>query len=118
MSENKKSYMPLGSDEGDGPETGYDALMHEVCVGWGFCGCIKNDKPLHVSDLIPDTGKVTADQFVEWVFLAENMNPNSDPDRWKRHKDAIKTAFIKHMGGDVVDAELLEYADTMGPHLP
>jgi hypothetical protein len=45
--------------------TGYDALIRFVCVDWGFCGCIKDDEPLHVDDLIPKTGKITADQFVE-----------------------------------------------------
>jgi len=89
----------------------YDALMHCVCVDWGFCGCVKNDKPLHVDDLIPETGDVTADQFVEWVFLADNMNPNSDIEIWQKHKDAIRTAFVKHLGGDVVDASQLKWSE-------
>tara|TARA_R100001244_G_scaffold6593_35_gene8427 strand:- start:1106 stop:1399 length:294 start_codon:yes stop_codon:yes gene_type:complete len=91
-------------------KTGYDALMDIVCVGWGFCGCIKNDKPLHVDDFIPAEGDVTADQFVEWVFLADNMNPNSDPEQWHRHKQAIRAAFIEHMGGEIVNAKLLQWS--------
>ena len=92
-------------------KTGYDALMEVVCVGWGFCGCIKDEKPLHVDFFIPPSGPVTADQFVEWVFLAYNMNPNSDLAKWQRHKDALKAAFIAHMGGEVVDAERLQWRD-------
>ncbi|RZJ17897.1 MAG: hypothetical protein EON91_07650 [Brevundimonas sp.] len=89
-------------------KTGYEALLDLLCVTWGFCGCVKNDRPLHVDDLIPSSGPVTADQFVEWVFLADNMNPNSEPEKWQGHKDAIRAAFIEHMGGDVVDAAHLQ----------
>jgi hypothetical protein len=67
----------------------------------GYCGCIKNGKPLHVDDFIPSSGLVTADQFVEWVILADDLNPNLAD---KSHKRAIKHAFIEHMSGDVVDA--------------
>jgi hypothetical protein len=86
------------------PESGYDALLRDVCVEFGFCGCIKDGRPLHVNWFIPSRGPVRADQFVEWVFLADNMNPNSKPERWQPLKDAIRAAFIKYMGADVVDA--------------
>jgi hypothetical protein len=89
------------------PESGYDALLHEVCVEFGFCGCIKDGRPLHVNWFIPSRGPVHADQFVEWVFLADNMNPNSRLERWQPLKDAIRAAFIKYMGGEVVDATRL-----------
>ena len=90
-------------------KTGYDALMDRVCVGLGFCGCIKRGKQLHVSDLIPPDGPVTADQFVEWVFLADNMNPNIDPKRWNPIKKLIRAAFIEHMGVEIADAKSLKY---------
>jgi len=90
-------------------QAGYDALLEEICVRWGFCGCIKEDRPLHVSFLIPPYGPVTADQFVEWVFLADNMNPNFEPERWQRNKNAIHQAFVEHMGAEVVDASELRY---------
>lgn len=91
-------------------QSGYDALMHEACVVWGFCGCIKDGQPLHIDMLIPSEGPVSADQFVEWLFLADNQNPNSDPVRWERHKTALRTAFVTHMGGEVVDARLLRWS--------
>ena len=93
-------------------ETGYGALRHEVCVVWGFCGSIKRRQPLHVDFLIPASGPVTADQFVEWVFLADNLNPNLDPERWQPHKDAIRAAFVKHMGAEIVDAHAFGLSDT------
>lgn len=84
--------------------------MEVVCPGWGYCGCIKDGQPLHVTMLIPPDGPVTADQFVEWVFLADNMNPNSEPERWQRHKDALRAAFVEHMGAEVVDAKRLRWS--------
>ena len=92
---------------------GYDRLMHVVCVEWGFCGCVKHNKQLHVDLLISFEGPVTADQFVEWVFLADDINPNSEPERWSRHKTAIRSAFVEHMGGDVVDASKLRWSDVL-----
>jgi hypothetical protein len=40
-----------------------DGMMHEFCVRLGWCGCIRDGKPLHVSDFIPATGPVSADEF-------------------------------------------------------
>jgi hypothetical protein len=81
---------------------GYDALLHEVCVRLGYCGCIKDGKPLHVDDFIPERGLVTADQFAEWVVLADNMTPSTNP-----HLKHIREAFVRHMGAEFVDASLL-----------
>lgn len=85
--------------------------MEVVCVQWGFCGCMQDDVPLHVDVFIPPNGPVTADQFVEWVFLADNMNPNSDLAKWQRHKDALRAAFVEHMGGEIVDAVRLRWSN-------
>ena len=85
--------------------------MDEICVGLGFCGCIKDGRPSHVRQFIPSRGPVTADQFAEWVFLADDMNPNSEPKRWEALKDKIKQAFIRHMGAEVVDAKMLKWSD-------
>ncbi|WP_035034748.1 hypothetical protein [Caulobacter sp. AP07] len=96
-------------------KTGYDALMHVVCAEQGFCGCTKHGLPLHVDLFIPPRGPVTADQFVEWVFLADDQNPNSDLARWQGCKDAIRAAFVEHMGGEVVDAERLQWSGSAEP---
>jgi hypothetical protein len=89
---------------------GFDALMHDACVRWGFCGCIKREQPLHVTTLIPPNGPVHANQFVEWLLLADNVNPNLE--RYDRHKVALAAAFVTHMGSDVVDAALLRWSDS------
>jgi hypothetical protein len=81
----------------------YDALLSEVCVGWGYCGCFNDGKPLHVDMFIPTEGSVSADQFVEWVFLAENLDPSLAP---RSHRRGLRAAFIKYMGREVVDASV------------
>jgi hypothetical protein len=80
----------------------YAALLTDVCVGLGYCGCVKNGEALHVDDFIPDAGPVTATQFADWVVLAEGMTPSTNP-----HLKDIRRAFVRHMGADVVDAKLL-----------
>jgi hypothetical protein len=87
----------------------YNALMHEICVGKGWCGGIVDEKPSHVDDLIPDTGPVSADQFVDWLFVAEGLDPLSEADKWQKHKDGLKDAFVRHMGADVIDASALKW---------
>ncbi|AXU19141.1 hypothetical protein C7W88_09050 [Novosphingobium sp. THN1] len=87
----------------------YNALMHEVCVGRGWCGGIVNGKPSHVDDFIPETGPVSADQFVEWLFLADGVDPSSDPAKWERHKAGLREAFVRHMGAEMLDASALKW---------
>lgn len=80
----------------------YSALLQEVCVRLGYCGCVKNGEVLHVDSFIPASGLVTADQFAEWVVLADNLSPSTDPNLRE-----IRRAFVRHMGAEVVDARLL-----------
>lgn len=35
--------------------------MNEVCVGWGYCGCIKGGEPLHVEPFIKPMGASAVD---------------------------------------------------------
>jgi hypothetical protein len=88
----------------------YNALMYDVCVGLGWCGGIVDGQPSHVDDLIPEAGPVSAEQFVEWLFQAEGLDPSSEPAKWKKHKDSLREAFVRHMGADVVEASALKWA--------
>lgn len=99
----------LGLSKDMAQKAGYKALMHEVCVGHGWCGGLVNGQPSHVDFFIPDTGLVTADQFVNWIFLADGMDPTAEREKWQKHKDGLRDAFIRHMGGDVVDASSLKW---------
>lgn len=87
----------------------YNALMHDVCVGRGWCGGIVNGEPSHVDYLIPKEGLVSAEQFVEWLFQAEGIDPSSDPAKWKKHSEGLREAFVHHMGTNVVDASALKW---------
>lgn len=86
------------------PKSPYVALLNEVCVGLGYCGSVKDGAPVHVDDFIPKAGTVSADQFAEWVVLAENLCPATNP-----HLKQIKRAFIRHMGASAVDAKFLRH---------
>lgn len=88
------------------PKSAYAALMQEVCVGRGYCGCIKDGRRVHVDDFIPAMGNVTADQFVEWVFLAEDLDPGMQPNSQRR---GLRDAFLKHMGASAVEASRLRW---------
>jgi len=88
--------------------SGYDALMHEVCVEHGWCSGIVDGHPSHVDDLIPEQGPVTADQFVDWLFMADGMDPDAEPSKWREHKQGLRDSFIRHMGHYTVDASLLK----------
>lgn len=103
--------VPTEDKDGLWQDDPFDRLLDFACVRMGYCGCIKKDRPLHVTHIIPPSGPVTADQFVEWLFLAENLNPYKDPQRWERHKSALRKAFIEIMGSDLVDASRLRWAD-------
>ena len=83
----------------------YDALLHDVCVRLGFCGSVVNGEPLHVDRFVPTLGRVSADQFVEWVFRAEGMDPQDAVAM--KHAHSLREAFVRHMGSDVVDARAL-----------
>jgi len=79
----------------------YDALLDYICVDLGFCGSTKAGRPLHVSDLVPAAGMVSADQFVEWVFQAEGVAPALE------HQAVLRAAFVRFMGAAAVDASRL-----------
>ena len=91
-----------------GRPNSFDGMMHEFCVGLGWCGCVKAGKPLHVTDFIPETGPVSADQFARWLIIADGLDPEelcaSELRRWLPQLAAV---FVKHMGADVIDASKL-----------
>jgi hypothetical protein len=87
-----------------GRPNAFDGMMHEFCVGLGWCGCVKDGRPLHVSDFIPETGPVSADEFARWLITADGLDPDQLSDAELRQ---LRAVFVKHMGVDVIDASNL-----------
>ncbi len=79
-------------------------LIQAYAVGRGYCGSIVDGQVQNVTDFIPETGEVTADQFVTWLLTAEGLHPEYGGPR----KELIRI-FIKHMGTNSVDASRLQY---------
>ncbi|MFY2823979.1 hypothetical protein [Ruegeria sp. MALMAid1280] len=68
------------------PQNRFDKLMDFVCVRYGYCGGVKDGKPMHVTHFIPENGIVSASEFSEWVMLAENIGPDSNLGFRDQHK--------------------------------
>jgi hypothetical protein len=86
--------------------TKFDGMMYEFCVRLGWCGStIKDGEPVLLTDFIPDTGSVTAEQLVEWLMLADGVDFNKVGSSWlKRWRRELKAVFVKHLGAEVADA--------------
>jgi hypothetical protein len=92
-------------------ENGFDPLMKRICVGLGYCGGMSGGQPMHVTDFIPKDGVVTADEFVDMVFLGDGMDPAHERSRRQHIADQIREAFVMHMGTEAVDARPLRWSD-------
>ena len=78
-------------------------------MGYGWCGSITNGESLHVTDFIPTTGVVTADEFVDWLLVADGVDPDVASSQVKNWKRDLRAVFVKHMGADHVDASALQW---------
>jgi hypothetical protein len=90
--------MPKKSD--------FDRLLWAVCVGHGYCGSLQDDGYLYVTDSIPERGTVTAEQFVDWLFMADGEQGPHGP-RAMLRRESLRSCFIACMGSNVVDAKRL-----------
>lgn len=88
-----------------------DALMKRVCVDLGYCGSEKRLRRLHVLDLIPNSGPVSAGKFAEWVLLADGANVEAPSAAERQHLEVIALIFKECMGAKRVDASKLKYND-------
>lgn len=90
----------------------FDGMMHEFCVGLGWCGSVKDGRLLHVTDFIPKTGRVSADEFARWLIMADGLDPDQlSPSEIRRWMPQLRAVFVKHMGTDVIDASRLRSDD-------
>ena len=83
----------------------FDGMMHDYCVGHGWCGGIVNGEPSHVTDYLPTSGRVSAEEFVNWLLAAEGIDETaSGYNAWKK---TLVPIFWKHMCSDEVDVSKL-----------
>ena len=80
----------------------YDKLLEEVCVLLGFCGSVVDGQPLHVDQLLPESGVLTSEEFADALFKAEGWDP--DGPEAKTFRSSVRDAFVRHMGASEVDA--------------
>ena len=85
--------------------TAFDRLLWHLCVIHGCCGAEVDGKFIHVTDLLPASGIVTAEQFAELAADAEGYS-REDALR-KRSLPRFEALFREHMGADRVSAEAL-----------
>jgi hypothetical protein len=100
-------------------ESGFPALIRLVAEQW--CIGSRMDGDGNTSDLrrfFPETGRVTADQFVEWVFRASGPDARGPAPMWKRAKAEIRAAFVTYMGAESVDVGDLRWDGPQPEFLP
>ena len=88
---------------------GFDRLMMAACAGYGYCGSLQDDGFVHVTDFIPERGRVTAEQFIDWLFMADEEACLGHPSAMVR-REGLRNCFIAYMGADVVDARRLRWS--------
>lgn len=89
----------------------YDKLLKDICVRLGFCGSVVDDQPLQVDQFLPQSGTLTDEQFADAIFKAEGWDPDSSEAR--RFRPSVRDAFVRHMGGSEIDANLAGRMDAL-----
>lgn len=81
----------------------FDRLLWDTCANGGWCGGLVDGKPTHVTDLLPETGTITAQEFARLAIRADGW-PESEPVPDK-HLRWLEAKFIEHLGAPIVNAD-------------
>ncbi|RZI56534.1 MAG: hypothetical protein EOP14_05710 [Pseudomonas sp.] len=54
-------------------------------------------------DFIPERGKVSVEQFIDWLYLAEGEKQSRSPSDVML-QEKLRSCFIGYMGSDIVSA--------------
>lgn len=87
------------------PPSPSDLLMRDICVEGGWCGGIVEGQPTRVSDLIPASGTLTANDFATLAIYADE-GPSSEPPK-EHHLRWLEAKFVEHLGQWTIEAEVL-----------
>lgn len=87
---------------------GFETLMRAVCAGHGYCGSLQDGQFVHVTDFIPKRGTVSAEDFVDWLFLADGEAYIGRVNAMRR-RETLRSMFIAHMGSTTVQASRLRW---------
>lgn len=88
-------------------ETNFERLIHALCVDQGYCGSLQDGRFAHVTDFIPKRGYVRVDDFLDWVFWAEDEI--CEGPLAMRQREILRGLLLRHMGSDTVFAGQLEW---------
>lgn len=84
----------------------FDRLLWDICVHQGCCGAVVDGEPVHVTDLLPASGVMTAAQFAELVIQAEG-EADAAPASIAQWTARLSALFVQHMGGESAPVEAL-----------
>ena len=81
----------------------FDQLVRDACVIYGNCG----DGDIHIRNLLPKSGELTADEFARLMLKAERMSEWRNGQQYRDNYDWCAARFRQVMGADLIDARAL-----------
>lgn len=78
----------------------FDQLVRDACVIYGNCG----SGDLHIRELLPRSGELTADEFARLMLKAEKMTELRYGQQYRDNYDWCVARFKQTMGAESIDA--------------
>ena len=82
------------------PNERFNALIHDACVIYGNCG----SGDVHIRDLLPRSGTLTAEEFARLMLKAEKMTELRYGQQYRDNYDWCVARFKQTMGAQSIDA--------------
>jgi hypothetical protein len=78
----------------------FDQLLWDACVTYGNCG----SGDLHIRDLLPRSGKLTAEEFARLMLRAEKMTELRYGQQYRDNYGWCVARFKQTMDAESIDA--------------
>ena len=78
----------------------FDTLIRDACAIYGNCG----SDDVHIRDLLPKSGTLTAEEFARLMLTAEKMTEWRYRQQYRDNYDWCVARFKQAMEADSVDA--------------